>query len=305
MERDDDAVGRHVDVGLEVAEAEVDGVLERRQGVLRAPRWPRRGGRRRSAPGQSRNGWLGRERVLTARQYGRPMAGSGSAAVAVHPVPLAGERFTGTESAEVQVALRRRARSGGSRCAARPTSTGRSAMAKAALAAGAAAALASGPRCSTPQPVCWPSAATVRRDHRRGGGQADEDGPRRGRAGGGARSSSPPPRRARWPVTWSPLDAIAERRRQGRLHDARADRRRRGDQPVQLPAQPRRPQAGTGHRRRVPGRAEAGEPDAVQRDRPRRAVDRRLRTPAGVAARRHRRGVDGRQRASSITTTSR
>ena len=30
------------------------------------------------------------------------MAGSGSQSVAVHPVPLAGERFTGAESAEVR-----------------------------------------------------------------------------------------------------------------------------------------------------------------------------------------------------------
>ena len=74
-----------------------------------------------------------------------------------------------------------------------------------------------------------------------------------------------------------PLDAIASGRGQGRLHDARADRGRRRDQPVQLPAQPRRPQAGPGDRRRLPGGAQAGEPDAVQRHRPRRAADRGVR----------------------------
>ena len=35
------------------------------------------------------------------RKYGRPMAASGPDSTAVHAIPLAGERFTGTESIEV------------------------------------------------------------------------------------------------------------------------------------------------------------------------------------------------------------
>ena len=45
----------------------------------------------------------------------------------------------------------------------------------------------------------------------------------------------------------------------------RADRRRRRDQPVQLPAQPRRAQARARDRGRLPGRAEAREPDTARR----------------------------------------
>ena len=48
-------------------------------------------------------------------------------------------------------------------------------------------------------------------------------------------------------------DRRAPRRRgQARLHPARADRRRRRDQPVQLPAQPRRHKLAPGDRRRLP-----------------------------------------------------
>ena len=55
-----------------------------------------------------------------------------------------------------------------------------------------------------------------------------------------------------------PLDAIpAGEGKLGFAH-ARPDRRRRGDLAVQLPAQPRRPQAGPGDRRRLPGGAQAG-----------------------------------------------
>ena len=63
-----------------------------------------------------------------------------------------------------------------------------------------------------------------------------------------------------------PMDASAAGRGQARVHAARADRRRRRDQPVQLPAQPRRAQARAGDRGGVPGRAQAREPDAALGD---------------------------------------
>ena len=60
-----------------------------------------------------------------------------------------------------------------------------------------------------------------------------------------------------------PMDAAQAGEGQARVHAPRADRHRRRDQPVQLPAQPRRPQdrsrAGGGLR----SRSEAGEPDSA------------------------------------------
>ena len=52
------------------------------------------------------------------------------------------------------------------------------------------------------------------------------------------------------------------RRRQARRDAARPLRRRRRDQPLQLPAQPRRPQARAGDRRRQRGRPQARRADA-------------------------------------------
>ena len=72
---------------------------------------------------------------------------------------------------------------------------------------------------------------------------------------------------------------VRRRRGQDRLHAARADRRRRRDQPVQLPAQPGRAQARARDRRRLPGGAEAGVADAAVGDRAGRAAPRRVRPP--------------------------
>ena len=218
-----------------------------------------------------------------------------SSSTTVRSLPLAGERFTGTESAAGDVPVRRhrdRPRPGVRPGRRRPR-RGRSA--KAALAGGPLPRWKRAEVLDRAARAAGRAPRRVRRDHRPRGGQADQDGTGRGRAGGRhvpvrRRRGAHAGRRRRRPRRHR------QRRGQGRVHDARADRRRRRDQPVQLPAQPRRPQAGAGDRRRLPRRAQAGQPDAVQRHRPRRAADRRLRAAGRVAARRHRRRLDGRQR---------
>ena len=71
------------------------------------------------------------------------------------------------------------------------------------------------------------------------------------------------------------------RRGQARLRAARPLRRRRRDQPLQLPAQPRRPQARPRDRRRQRRRPEAGGPDADLRDQARRDPARGRASPSG------------------------
>ena len=73
---------------------------------------------------------------------------------------------------------------------------------------------------------------------------------------------------------------VRRRRRQARLHPAGADRGGRRHQPVQLPAQPRRPQDRAGDRGRVSGRAQARVADPALGDQARRAAARRVRPPA-------------------------
>ena len=60
-----------------------------------------------------------------------------------------------------------------------------------------------------------------------------------------------------------PMDALAGRRGEARVHAATADRDRRRDLAVQLPAQPRRPQDRARTRCRLRGRAEAGVGDTA------------------------------------------
>ena len=108
----------------------------------------------------------------------------------------------------------------------------------------------------------------------RRGGQAAEDGARRGPARGvdlhlRGRRGTQARRRDR-------ADGrLAGRRRQARAHAAPADRDRRRDLALQLPAQPRRAQDRAGARRRLPGRAEAGVLDAALGALPRRHSRRR------------------------------
>ena len=116
------------------------------------------------------------------------------------------------------------------------------------------------------------------------GGQAAQDGAHRGRAGGRARSRSPRSRPASWRATMVPIEASRRRRGQAGLHAARADRRRRRHLAVQLPAQPGRPQGGARHRRRLPGRAQARQPDPAVGHRPGRAPARRVRAAVGLPA---------------------
>ena len=68
---------------------------------------------------------------------------------------------------------------------------------------------------------------------------------------------------------------VRGRRRQARVHAAHADRDRRRDLAVQLPAQPRRAQDRARARRRLPRRAEARVGDAALRALPRRTSRRR------------------------------
>ena len=96
------------------------------------------------------------------------------------------------------------------------------------------------------------------------------------RHGGRCRRSRSPPRLARTAHRRDGAHGRVRRRRgQARVHPAGADRRRRGDQPVQLPAEPRGPQGRTGDRRRLPDGAEAGVADAAVGDRARPPADRR------------------------------
>ena len=80
------------------------------------------------------------------------------------------------------------------------------------------------------------------------------------------------------------------------LHAPRADRRRRRDLAVQLPAQPRRAQDRARARGRLPGRAEAGDADAAL-GAPARRARGRGRASAGLAERRRRPGLRDRRRA--------
>ena len=72
-----------------------------------------------------------------------------------------------------------------------------------------------------------------------------------------------------------PDGRLAGRRREARVHAPAADRDRRRDLAVQLPAQPRRAQGRARARRRLPGRAQARLDDAAVRALPRRTSRRR------------------------------
>ena len=105
---------------------------------------------------------------------------------------------------------------------------------------------------------------------RRRGGQAAQGGPRRGRAGdvdvhdGSGRGAEA--RRRDGPDGRDPGG-----RGQARVHATPSDRRRRRDQPLQLPAQPRRAQDRARARRRLRRRPQAGVADAALRAPPRRS----------------------------------
>ena len=82
-----------------------------------------------------------------------------------------------------------------------------------------------------------------------------------------------------------PMEASAGRRRQARRDAARPLRGRRRDQPLQLPAQPGRPQARPGDRRRQRDRAQAGRADAdLGPEAGRRSCSRRACPRAGSAS---------------------
>ncbi len=112
-----------------------------------------------------------------------------------------------------------------------------------------------------PRPHCRPDRPAPGGDRThdlRRGRQADQDRPRRGRA----RRLHLPRGSSRGPHArrrGRPDGRISGRRRQGRLHSAPADRRRRRDLAVQLPLQPRRPQGRPRAGVRLRRRAQAGE----------------------------------------------
>ena len=93
-----------------------------------------------------------------------------------------------------------------------------------------------------------------------------------------------------------PMDASQAGEREARLHAAPADRRRRRDLAVQLPAQPRRPQDRAGTCRRLRGGAEARVADSVLRAPARGARDRGG-PSSGLAERARRACVGDRRRA--------
>ena len=84
--------------------------------------------------------------------------------------------------------------------------------------------------------------------------------------------------------------------RQAHHRDQRADRRGRGDHPVEFPLGDDHPQGGAGARRRLPGGAEAGDHDAVLRLRLGRVLAHRAGVPAGVLQRADRIGLADRRR---------
>ena len=82
-----------------------------------------------------------------------------------------------------------------------------------------------------------------------------------------------------------PMEASASGRRQARRDAARPLRRGRRDQPLQLPAQPGRPQARAGDRRRQRDRPQARRPDAdLGPEAGRRSWSRRACPRAGSAS---------------------
>jgi hypothetical protein len=83
------------------------------------------------------------------------------------------------------------------------------------------------------------------------------------------------------------MDASQAGTGEARIHAPRPGRRRRSDQPVQLPAQPRRPQARASARRRLRRGAQAGLSDSALGALP-RGARRRGRPAAGVVERRRR-----------------
>ena len=162
------------------------------------PRWRRRGGRRRSAPASRGTGGRAAGRRHD-RQYGRthephsqcapcrsPASGSPGPESAAVTSPFDGEEIgrvpvCGPDDVDRAVRARRRRRWRAARCRG-----------------------GSGPRCSTPPPGCWPSAATSSPRSSPGRRPSRSRRPGSRPSGPSARSSSPPPRRARWPATSSP-----------------------------------------------------------------------------------------------------
>ena len=139
------------------------------------------------------------------------------------------------------------------------------------------------------------SGRRVRADHRGRGGEADPHRACRGRASSGhirllGRRGSQARRRDGAPR--------CERagRRQARFHPSHPHRSRRRHQPLQLPAQPRRPQGGARDRRWLSGRAQARQPNAVLGHHLGANVAPRVRSPARPPQRGDRRGVNGGER---------
>ncbi len=236
-------------------------------------------------------------RHLTRRRVTHPAARAGSGMTEQLAVPIGDSWVTTDASITVlRVALRRWPR-GSPRCrrAARRTSRlgRRDGVPPRRSPPGAA------PRSSTPPLVCSPSAS------------------RSSPAPSPTKRRSPSPcfagRSAACRCRRSPSAAVEARALTGevvpmgrdrrparaslRVHPARADRRGGRDQPVQLPAQPRRPQGRTGGGRgRMPGRPQAGVADIFHllRHRARPTPARRLRAPTRRPERRDRSRERGR-----------
>ena len=204
----------------------------------------------------------------------------------LRPAPMTARRRSSTRSWSLAVRRRRgrtgaevhggRRRPGGGRRRRRPRRGTRSRP-------------GGGPRSSTPPPACWPSGS--------------EDFARTI-----ALESAKPIKTARIEATRAvstfTFAAVEARRLTGDMVPIDAaevgegrlaftlrvpDRRGRRHLAVQLPPQPGGPQAGAGHRRRLPGGAQAGQPDAAHRRRPGRPAGRRVRPARRLPPRRHRR----------------
>ena len=173
---------------------------------------------------------------------------------------------------------------------------GRRARRRAALAGGPLPRWKRAEVLDTRGPRCSPSAATS--SPRSSPGRRPSRSRRRGSrpSGPSARSSSPPPRRARWPATSSPLDAIPSG--EGKVgFTMRVPIGVVGaispfNFPLNLVAHKVAPAIAAG----CPVVLKPASQTPFSAHRPRRAADRRLRAAGRVAARRHRRRLDRRQR---------
>ena len=302
VERHDDAVGGDVDVGLEVAVAELDRAAGTPAWCSPGPRWPRRGGRTRSARASRGTGGAAERVRLHGREVwsshelthdGARRSRSPASASPAPSRPSSRRPYDGADDRPGARVRRRRRRP-------------RRGRGEAALAGRAAAALEAGRGARQRRPRCSPSGArsspAIIAER---GGQADQDRPGRGRAGG----RHVPVRRRRGPhagrrggrrSTPSPAARARSASRCG-CRSASSARSRPFNFPLNLVAHKLAPAIAAG----CPVVLKPASQTPFSAIAPRRAADRRVRPACRVAARRDRRRLARSATRSSTTPTSR